>query len=58
MQPNNQKRQYTNYPGKFICKKCKETVKVARLYQDTKDLTWLCSNKHLSVVSLYVERGY
>jgi hypothetical protein len=58
MQQNNQKRTYTVYPGKYVCKKCKENVKAARLYHDTKDLTWMCINKHISVVSLYVGRGY
>lgn len=59
---NNQQnqRRYTNYPGKYICKNksCKQLVKNARLYEDTHDLTWFCSNRHLSVVSLKRNRGY
>ena len=41
---------FTVYNGKFICHECKTTVNTARLYADTKSLTWMCKDKHLSSV--------
>lgn len=40
------------YPGVFPCKKCGEDVLSVRLWLDSADMTWLCSNKHLSKVAL------
>jgi hypothetical protein len=42
---------YNVYPGKFICQKCEEEVKTVRSYPDLKEVTWMCSKKHLSKVS-------
>lgn len=42
---------YTIYRGKFICQVCKEEVGTLRLYADTKEVTWMCKDKHLSKVS-------
>lgn len=51
-------KDFSEYRGKFFCHTCKEAVLIARFYRDTtKDLTWLCSRKHLSKVSLNV-KGY
>jgi hypothetical protein len=41
---------FTVYNGKFICHQCKTTVNTARLYAETKSLTWMCKDKHLSSV--------
>jgi hypothetical protein len=40
------------FPGKFPCKKCNEEVTSLRLWLDSADLTWMCSTKHISRVSL------
>jgi len=41
---------YTVYNGKFICHTCKVLVNTSRLYAETKILTWMCKDKHLSEV--------
>ena len=41
---------FTVYPGKFVCHECKIIVNTARLYPETKSLTWMCKEKHLSSV--------
>ncbi len=41
---------YNVYNGQFICHTCKMIVKTARLYAETKTLTWMCQEKHLSSV--------
>ena len=38
--------------GTFICQRCEETVGNLRLWYDTLDLTWQCSNKHISKVNI------
>jgi hypothetical protein len=43
---------YTVYHGKFICHECKTEVTSLRLYAETKEMTWMCKDKHLSKVSL------
>ena len=43
---------FSVYSGKFICHKCKEEVSTLRLWKDTLELTWQCSNKHISKVNL------
>ncbi len=42
---------YTIYRGKFLCHTCKEEVGTLRLYPETKEVTWMCKEKHLSKVS-------
>lgn len=44
------------FSGKFPCKECNEEVKSLRLWVDSADLTWMCSQKHLSKVQLIVTR--
>ena len=44
---------YTTYPGIFICKVCKVEVKTFRVYSETGQATWMCTNKHLSKCQLY-----
>ena len=41
---------YTVYHGKFVCHNCKTEVTSLRLYADTKTMTWMCKDKHLSTV--------
>ena len=41
---------YTVYHGKFICHECKLEVTSLRLYAETKTMTWMCKDKHLSTV--------
>jgi hypothetical protein len=43
---------YTVYKGKFICHECKKEVLSLRCYPDTKELTWMCPEKHVSRVTL------
>jgi hypothetical protein len=42
---------YTIYPGKFICQTCHAEVTTLRCYAETKEVTWMCKDKHLSKVS-------
>ena len=41
---------YTVYPGLFICQTCKAEVRTLRLYAETKTMTWMCKDKHLSTI--------
>ena len=41
---------YTVYSGQFVCHTCKAEVKTLRLYAETKTMTWMCKDKHLSSV--------
>jgi len=43
---------YTVYPGKWPCHTCKEVVLTLRCYAETKTLTWMCKQKHLTTVYL------
>jgi hypothetical protein len=43
---------YNVYQGQFVCHVCKAEVKTLRSYPDTKKLTWMCSDKHISEVDL------
>ena len=43
---------FSTYRGKFYCQKCNDEVVVCRLWTETRDLTWMCSKKHISKVSL------
>lgn len=47
---------YTVYPGKFLCHVCKVEVTSLRCYPDTKELTWMCKDGHISKVSLATKR--
>lgn len=48
---------YSVYNGTFLCQKCGKSVEEARFYNHSYDFTWMCSEKHLSKVSLY-RKGY
>lgn len=47
---------FSIHQGEFICKKCKEVVSTMRFWFETGDVTWMCSNKHLSKVELVVKK--
>ncbi len=44
------------FSGKFPCKTCGEEVLSIRLWNESADLTWMCSNKHLSRVPIIMTR--
>jgi hypothetical protein len=48
---------YNVYQGQFTCHVCKAEVKTLRLYADDKKLTWMCSEKHVSEVSLNTKKN-
>jgi len=43
---------FTIFAGKFNCQKCDEIIDVCRLWNETKDVTWMCSKKHISKISM------
>ncbi len=45
-------KSFSVYPGKFLCKTCKEEVKNMRFYVDSGKASWMCSQKHLSQIQL------
>jgi hypothetical protein len=47
---------YEIYTGRFPCHTCKVEVTTLRLYSDTKELTWMCPEKHMSSVLLYAKK--
>lgn len=47
---------YNIYHGKFKCQECNRDVSSLRSYPETKELTWMCSEKHLSKVSLKTKK--
>ena len=48
---------YNLYHGDFRCHVCKAEVKTLRLYADTKELSWMCPEKHVSTVDLNTKRN-
>jgi hypothetical protein len=44
------------FSGKFMCQKCNEEVNSLRLWLDSADITWMCSQKHISKVQLIITR--
>lgn len=47
---------YSIISGSFICHTCNKTTKTARYYESTKNITWMCEEKHLSEVSLDIKK--
>jgi hypothetical protein len=43
---------YNIYEGEFLCQVCKVEVKTLRLYAETKEMTWMCKDKHVSKINL------
>jgi hypothetical protein len=48
---------YTVYQGAFACHSCKENVPSIRFYPISKEVTWMCSSKHLNNVSLQTRKS-
>jgi hypothetical protein len=48
---------YNLYHGQFNCHVCKAEVRTLRLYPDTKELSWMCPDKHVSTVDLNTKRN-
>lgn len=48
---------YSIYQGQFTCQECGIQVNSLRSYSETKELTWMCQNKHVSVVSLKTKKN-
>lgn len=48
---------YTVYNGKFLCHTCKEPVTSLRSYPETKELTWMCKQKHMTRIDLNTKRS-
>lgn len=44
------------FAGKFYCQVCKEEVRSLRLWLETAHVTWMCSKKHISKVSLIITK--
>ena len=45
-------RDFQVYEGKWPCKTCSEVVLTLRLWPDSGDVTWMCTQKHLSKMNL------
>ena len=48
---------YDVHKGKFNCHTCKVEVSSVRWYWTLKELTWLCSDGHLSKVNLNTKKS-
>jgi len=52
-------KKFSIFHGIFPCHTCKEDVKSLRLWYETKELTWMCSKKHISKAQiLKTKRDY
>lgn len=49
-------KEFKIFSGEFTCKKCDEVVTSIRLWVMSGDTTWMCSNKHISKVSLVPDK--
>ena len=47
---------YNIYHGKFKCHTCGVEVPSLRSYPETKELTWMCPEKHISMVNLNTKK--
>lgn len=43
---------FMSFTGEFICKTCKATSKSARFWYASAEVSWICSEKHISKVGL------
>jgi hypothetical protein len=48
---------YSVYHGVFKCQECGAEVNSLRSYPDTRELTWMCPDKHLSRVDLNARKS-
>lgn len=49
-------KEFTVFQGKFLCKRCDKEVLSARLWLGSGDVSWMCSDKHLSKVGLIPQK--
>lgn len=49
-------KDFTVFSGKFICKNCHKDVLSARFWLASGEVTWMCSDKHLSKVGLVPQK--
>ena len=49
-------KNYSIITGKFSCKTCSKEVLSARFWNATGEVTWMCSDKHLSKVGLIPQK--
>jgi hypothetical protein len=47
---------YNVYTGIFKCQVCGVEVNSLRSYPDTKEVTWMCPDKHISRVVLHARK--
>ena len=47
---------FRTFEGTFPCHTCKEDALSVRLWLDTANLTWMCSQKHITRVPLIVTK--
>jgi hypothetical protein len=47
---------YNIYQGEFKCQVCGTSVNSLRSYPETKELTWMCQDKHISTVDLNTKK--
>ena len=47
---------YTVYTGTFLCQVCRKEVSTIRSYPITKELTWMCPDRHVSTVDLNTKK--
>jgi hypothetical protein len=47
---------YSVYHGIFPCHTCKTVVGSIRFYPHSKEITWMCFDKHLNKVSLQTRK--
>lgn len=47
---------YSVYVGDFRCHTCKAEVKTLRSYPATKELTWMCPERHVSRIDLNTKK--
>lgn len=43
---------FNTFKSKSVCQTCKEEVLSIRFWIETGDVSWLCSKKHISRISL------
>lgn len=48
---------YNIYHGEFRCQVCGMLVTSLRSYPETKELTWMCQDKHMSQVNLNTKKS-
>jgi hypothetical protein len=47
---------YEVISGEFPCHTCKKVVTSLRMYPETKQLTWMCPERHMSTVDLSTKK--